>query len=322
MAGGFSMNTRRKIVQLPSVSKPTGGGTVSFTLPKTGLAGRLYLAIRATIAGSTSAPNALGTSAILTRCRVTANSGIDLFNVSGPGYAYLLQELLESEYFLASGQNQGRSAITGSGQTANLDMVIPFAMNSRDPIGMIMLQNEQTVITCTLDFAADGSVATGATVTCTVTPYLELFTVPVDPADWPPLNLVHQILEETQAVAATGQFTYYWPRGNTYLQVAHALGIGASGADGFTQAQLRVNQSDYLQSTDVNFLDIEQRFLRGRARPAGALFFDLMATSGLGNYGSTRDFFNSALVTDLATVITASATGNFYALRRQLVMLG
>lgn len=322
MAGGFSMNTRRKVVQLPSVSKPTGGGVVSFTLPKTGLVSKLYLAIRATIAGTTSSPNALGTSSIVNRVRVTANSGIDLFNMSGAGYAYLLQEMLECEYFLAQGQNQGRSAITGSGQTANLDMVVPFAMNSRDPIGMILLQNEQTVLQVSIDFLADASVATGATVTCTVTPYLELFTVPVDPADWPPLNLVHQILEETQSVGATGQFTYYWPRGNTYLQVAHALGIGASGADNFSQAQLRVNQSDYLQSTDINFLDIEHRFLRGRARPAGGLFFDLMGTSGLGDYGSTRDFFNSAMVTDLATVITASSTGTFYAVRRQLVMLG
>jgi len=319
MAGGFSMNTRRKVVQLPSVSKPTGGGIVSFTLPKTGLIGKMYLAIRATVAGSLSAQNALGFSSIVSRVRVTANSGIDLFNVSGAGYAYLLNELLESEYYLAQGQNQGRTAITAT--TANLDMVIPFAMNSRDALGMVMLQNEQTVLTCTIDFLADASVATGATVTCTVTPYLEIFTVPVDPADWPPLNVVHQILEDQQAVAATGQYTYYWQRGNTYLQVAHGLGLGASGSDGFTLAQLRVNQSDYLQSTDVNFLDIEHRLLRGRARPAGGLFFDLMATSGLGNYGSTRDLFNSAQVTDLATVITASATGTFFTVRRQLVML-
>ena len=319
MAGGFNQNTRRKVVQLPSQTKPTGGGIVTFQLPKTGMLGKIFLAIRATVAGSLSAPNALGFSSIVPRVRLTANSGIDIYNVSGAGYSYLLQELLESEYYLAQGQNQGRTAVTAT--TANLDTVIPVAMNSRDQLGYIMLQNEQTILQLTVEFLADASVATGATVTATVTPYLELFTVPVDPRDWPPLNVIHQILEDQQAVPGSGQFTYNWQRGNTYLQTAHGLGLGASGSDLFSQAQLRVNQSDYLQSTDVAFLDLEQRYFRGRARPAGAIFFDLMATSGLGNYGSTRDLFNSAQVTDLATVVTATNSGTFFTVRRQLVML-
>lgn len=319
MAGGFSLNTRRKIVQLPSQSKPSGGGTISWQLPKTGILGKVYLAVRATVAGTLSSPNALGFSSIVSGVKLTANTGIDLINVSGAGYSYLLQELLEAEYFLAQGQNQGRTAVTAT--TANLDMVLPVMMNSRDPLGGIMLQNEQTIVTLSMTFLADASVATGATVTCTVTPYLELFTVPVDPADWPPLNVVHQILEDSQAVSGSGQLTYYWQRGNTYLQVAHGLGIGASGSDGFSRYQLRVNQSDYLQDTDVNFLDVEQRYLRGRARPAGAILIDLLGTSGLGNYGSTRDLFNSALVTDLASVITATGAGTLYTVRRQMVML-
>ena len=319
MAGGFSMNTRRKVVALPAQTKPSGGGQISWQLPKTGLLGKVYLAIRATVAGTLSSPNALGFSSIVKGVRLTANSGIDLYNQSGAGYSYLLQELLESEYFLAQTQNQGRTAVTAT--TANLDMVIPVADNSRDPLGLIMLQNEQTILTLSVNFETDSVVATGATVTCTVTPYLELFTVPVDPKDWPPLNLVHQILEDSQAVSGAGQVTYQWQRGNTYLQVAHGLGLGASGSDLFTNYQLRVNQSDYLQDTGVLFLDMEHRYLRGRARTPGGIFVDLMGTSGLGNYGSTRDLFNSALVTDLASVIQASSAGTLYTVRRQMVLL-
>jgi hypothetical protein len=184
-----------------------------------------------------------------------------------------------------------------------------------------MLQNEQTLVTLYVDWLADGSVGTGATVTATVQPYLELFTVPVDPADYPPLNIVHQILEDQQQVVGAGDYTYNWPRGNTYLQILHGLGIGAAGTDNFSKFQVRVNQSDYLQNTDIPYLDLEFRKEKGRARPAGGIYVDLLASSGLGNYGLTRDVFNSALVTDLASVITASSAGTLFTVRRQLVVL-
>lgn len=319
MAGGFSVNTRRKVTELPALTKPTGGGAISWQLPKTGLLSKVGLAIRATVAGSLSAQNALGFASIVRRVRLTANTGIDIINISGAGYAYLLQEMLESEYFLAQTQNQGRTAVSAT--TANLDMVLPIAINSRDPLGLIMLQNEQTILTLTVEFETDSVVATGATVTATVTPTLELFTVPVDPKDWPPLNMVHQILEDSQAISGAGQFVYQWQRGNTYLQVAHGCGIAASGSDAFSRYQLRVNQSDYLQDTGITWLDQEHRYLRGRARPSGGIFVDLMGTSGLGDYGSTRDLFNSALVTDLASVVQVTGATTFYAVRRQLVLL-
>lgn len=319
MAGGFVANTRRKIVQIPTQTRPVGGGTTSINLPKTGLLAGIVLAIRGSVAGTLTVPNPLGFASIVNRVRVTLNSGIDIFNVSGAGYNYLLREVVESEYIDVSGQNNARSAVTAA--AFNLDMYVPIAINMRDPLGLILLQNEQTLLTLNIDWTADTPVATGATVTATAVPYLELFTVPVDPQDFPPINIIHQTLEDQQAISGAQDWVYNWPRGNTYLQVLHGVGIGAAGTDGFSKAQIRVNQSDYLQSTDVPYLDLEFRKLRGRARPAGGLFFDLLGTSGLGNYGLTRDVFNSSLVTDLASVITTGAAYTAYNVRRQLVVL-
>jgi len=319
MAGGFVANTRRKIVQIPTQTRPVGGGTTSINLPKTGLLAGIVLAIRGSVAGTLTVPNPLGFASIINRVRVTLNSGIDIFNVSGAGYNYLLREVVESEYIDVSGQNNARSAVTAA--AFNLDMYVPIAINMRDPLGLILLQNEQTLLTLNIDWTADTPVATGATVTATAVPYLELFTVPVDPQDFPPINIIHQTLEDQQAISGAQDWVYNWPRGNTYLQVLHGVGIGAAGTDGFSKAQIRVNQSDYLQSTDIPYLDLEFRKLRGRARPAGGLFFDLLGTSGLGNYGLTRDVFNSSLVTDLASVITTGAAYTAYNVRRQLVVL-
>lgn len=322
MAGGFAVNTRRKILPLTgAITRPVGGGTFGpLTLPKTGLLGRIYLALRGTIAGFTSGANALGQASIISRVRLQANSGIDIFNVSGAGYNYLLRNVLESEYIDPVGQSTASSAVANG--SFNLDMVIPVALDMRDPTGLIMLQNEQTIVNLFIDWLADASVGTGVTVTLTTgDAFLEVFTVPPDPKDWPPLNVVHQCLEDQQAVAAAGDFPYYWPRGNTYVGIYHGLGIGAAGSDNFSRFAVRVNQSDYLQSTPVDFLDVEYRLLRGRARPAGGMYVDLLGTSGLGVYGLPRDMFNSALVTDLASVITASGAGTLFTVRRQLVVL-
>lgn len=322
MAGGFAVNTRRKILPLTGVvTRPVGGGTYGpFTLPKTGLLARLYLCLRGTIAGTLTTPNALGNASIISRVRVVANSGLDLYNVSGAGYNYLLRNALESEYIDPVGQSTATNAVTAT--TFNIDMVIPIAVNMRDPSGLIMLQNEQTIVNLYIDWLADTSVAAGATVTLTTGDlFMEVFTVPPDPQDWPNINIVHQCLEDQQAVPAAGDFIYNWPRGNTYLQVLHGLGIGAAGADNFSRANIRVNQSDYLQNTPPDYLDIEYRLMRGRQRPLGAIFYDLAATSGLGCYALARDLVNSALVTDLASVITATGAGTLYTVRRQLLTL-
>ncbi|HEY7417549.1 MAG TPA: hypothetical protein VH593_20365 [Ktedonobacteraceae bacterium] len=322
MAGGFAVNTRRKILPLTgAVTRPVGGGTFGpLTLPKTGLLARIYLALRGTVAGTLTVPNGLGFSSIISRMRIQANSGIDIFNVSGAGYHYLLRNSLESEYVDPVGQSTGTTAVTAT--TFNLDAVIPIALNMRDPTGLIMLQNEQTIVNLFIDWLADASVASGATVTLTTgDAFLEVFTVPPDPKDWPPLNVIHQCLEDQQQIAAAGDFPYYWPRGNTYVGVYHGAGIGAAGSDLFNRFAVRVNQSDYLQSTPADFLDMEYRLQKGRVRPAGGIFVDLLATSGLGCYGLARDMFNSALVTDLASVITATGAATLFTVRRQLVVL-
>ena len=76
MAGGFAVNTRRKVLPLQStITYPAGGGTFGpLTLPKTGLLARMFLALRGTVGGTVNAANALGFASALTRTRLQANS--------------------------------------------------------------------------------------------------------------------------------------------------------------------------------------------------------------------------------------------------------
>lgn len=327
MAGGFLANTRRRFLPLETKSVSSGGADrLIWNLPKSGILSSIYLKARVTVTGTLSNQNPLGGAAIIDRVRVNVNSGVDLINLTGPGYHYGIAYLL-NEYGLGAVSPNAQAAIAAN-TTYVLDLWLPIAVNNRDPIGMVLLQSEQVAVQLVVETLAAGQVATGATLSGSVTPYLETYTVPADPGDLPPLNIAHQILEETTGITATGDFTYYWPRGGQYLAIIHMLGIAAGGGtDKWSQCRIRVNQSDTIEvhepaTQDFLFsLNVTGAGTGLAVRPKGVMLLDFIGTSGLGTYGLARDMINSALVTDIATVITVTATDTLRTIRRQLLPL-
>ena len=313
----FQNKTRRKVIPL-SIQTKGASNPLVWEIPKTGLLAGIYLRISGAVAGSLSAQNALGFSSIVSRVRLVGNAGIDIINITGPHYHWLLKDNLE-HFIDVSPASSGITAITAT--TFDLSMWLPVSLNGRDPLGLIMLQNEETLLTLEVEFNADANVATGATVTATVQPVIEIFTVPVDPADYPPLNVLHQIVSDTVAIGAAGDYSYRWARGNTYVQVLHGMGLNTTPADNWTEYKLRVNQSENILRYVPLTLNLEYARTHGRARVLGTIAVDMIGTSGLGNYGSTRDLLYSALVTELESVITAVGAGTLYTVRRQLITL-
>jgi len=319
----FDTSTREKNVKLPVQVRPVGGGTTSVELPRSGILGRIWVQVSVTVAGTLSAPNALGVPSVIRRIRLSLNNGIDVYNTSGAGYQYLVREFIDN-YGDASPQSS-RAAVTAA--TFVLDFIIPVMLNLRDPMGVLMLQNEQTLASLIIDWEADAVVATGATVTATATPVLQVFEVPQDQENWPPFNMIHAIIEDQQAISGAGEFTYQWPRGNTYLGVYHLL-----NGTTYTQARLRAQQSIFYkdhapadQRAIFNNLNNQGRdmSLAGTAITGfnNRVFWDLMGTDGLGSFGTVRDVINSAALTDLASVITCAGAGTLFSVRRQIIYL-
>lgn len=312
--------TRLKVIKGQLLTKTAGANTQSTLLPRSGLLARILLRISATVSGTVTGPNALGMSSLIGRIRLLLNSGVEVFNVSGAGYSYLLQEAFDSEYFLATGQNQGRTAVSVA--TFNLDAIIPLMINQHDPVGLILLQNQQLQATLSVEFAAEGVVATGGpTIACTVQPYYEFFTVPNDPANLPNLLTIHRILEDQVVIAGAGDYQYNWLRGNPYIGLYHGAGIGVAGTDNWTAFKLRINQSDYVLDIDPNYVDMSFRLLRGRARAPGAVLLDFMATTGLGMFEGLRDIIDTGALSDIQSVITFSGAGTLYNVRNELIQL-
>lgn len=322
----FDTNTRLKYIRMPSMARPAGGGTTQVDLPRSGILQKIYLNITGTIGGTVGAVNANGFCSIIKRVRLTLNSGVDLFNISGPGYHYLLREQ-NDVYSDPVPQSNGRVAITAI--ATNLDMVLPVAINSKDPIGLVMLQNEQTLATLVVEWEADATVtATGTFTSFQVTPMLAVFEVPNNVKDWPPLNILHTCIEDTQAIPGATDYTYNWPRGNTYLSVNHFLSTVA-----WTRAQLRVQQSIYLADVTPGLHTILANSQTvGRdltlASPSvitgndKRIFWDFSGSDGLGMFGTVRDVVDSSRLTDIASIITVGGAATLLTQRRQLITLG
>lgn len=317
----FETATRQKWVPLSTMTKPTGGGLTTIDLPRSGILGRIYLAISGTIAGTLSNPNQFGMSSVLNRVKLTLNSGVDQFNVSGAGYHWLLRDVIDL-FPDQNPQSNGRNVVTAT--TFNLDMVIPVAINLRDPYGYLLLQNDQTLATLSIDWASDATVATGATVTATAIPTLQLFEVPAKKQDYPPFNLLHQVYEDSQTLSGAGDVTYLVPRGNTLVGIYH-LTIPA-----WTRAILRAQQSITIEdwTPALHLVKSNSVFGRDLTLTGGAItgtnkriFYDFLGTDGLGAYGSLRDPIQSARLTDLASVVSVAAGGSFVTIRRQMINL-
>jgi len=318
--GNFDANTRRMINVLPVMTKPSGGGTTSLQLPKSGLLSALRLMITGTASGTISAPHAGGFASVVKRVRVSTNTGVDIINVSGIGYHYLLRNFLNDYRDPADASNNARSAVSAT--TFDISMLLPIALNNRDATGLFLLQNEATQVTLSIDWETDATVGTGATIAATCKPFIEFFTVPTRPEDRPPLTLLHQIIEETRTVSGAGQVTYDFPRGAIYLQALLGAGVAQSPSDTWSAASLRIQQAVYLvNSVTPAYFDNEYRETHLADRLLGTISFDFIGSSGLGCYGKLRDAIDSSQLTDFAALITATGATTLYAIRRQLVAM-
>jgi hypothetical protein len=320
---GFNLATRlhRNAPFQTYTRTPVTGGRIPIELPKTGLAAGLMLNIRGVIASVTGTPHAAGQAAILDSVRVQVNSTYDVFNLTGPQYfwGYLPNS---GGTFTPLQQTTGRSAIAAG--AVNLDMWVPFVRNLQTPDGLLPLGNNRTLVTATVAFAPDSIVApSGITWTTqpTIKPSLVWFLVPDHSEDWPNLNVIHGIRGEQRQVAATGFGQYPWPYGNVITKIIHMMGYGVSAADAIRSLSVRVDSSIYIDEFTPDQLDIVHSVTRGPQRLLGTYPLDYLATSGNGDFGLLRDFYDTTLATTIETVYDASATGTWETILEEIITL-
>ena len=324
-------------------------GRSRFTLPKVGLASRLYLDVDGgsstaydfTAGGGTGANTSRGPWQIIDRISVKVNGGSGWYDVSGFG-TYLVNSVEGDDRFLettsagkvyTTAPTDLESTIFSYDATADsrprFGLEIPFCLGPANPLGMILLQNDQTTVEVEITWATLSNFATlaggaSATLTLTATLILEYFDIP--PRDaflaffLPMLSWAHWWREERQDVTATGRDANIVTLDNhdTYLRVIHSfIRNSVINTDNVTDVRFVLNRQHTLFDHDDATQWRRQRQSFGKDLPA--VVWDFFRT------GTMRDVIHADAYTDIRSVIDIdSVTGTCFMLTasEKLVYLG
>ncbi len=335
----------RNFTVLPFIA----GQRQSKDLPRTGLLANIFVRVQ----GKLKVTKGTGTATLkanqhnqpyglINRLLLTANSGTEIVNVTGQGLAFHNMIAMDSKMdipsanmpFAVAGNPVYQFGTIEGDNDVQFTLKIPVVINDRDDLGLILLQNGETLITLSLDFAdpknlfnlsGDAKVEFAGNAYCSY----EYYSVPQDPADYPDLSLAHTLIESMNDIDGVGELSYTVPRGNIYQRMIHRVLINdaPAGFDDVESLKLIYNQSEtpyHVFGQDQLML---QRYRYGRDLPKGVYVWD-WSYQGLAGLGGARDFINSKSITDFLSQLQISnsavlGTNNnkLITLREQLVPL-
>lgn len=309
----FAQSTRQYKQELPSMTFKEGE-TVSISLPKTRFLSKISLKVK----GSFKATHASKTSftkanfdkyKLLRQIRMSINNGFNPYQIGGVELALYnkmnnFQPLGADNFSLDTLGNTVSSGGTVNKVAYTLDL--PMTLNDRDPVGLIMLQNEQTVVTLSVDCGNIKDMMTDTDITIsdisiTVTPVIETFSIPMIPDAVPDYSVIKLVNEQIENVVGAGDMIVKLPVGLTYrkIMVFIATDTGFTPVDHtkLGNFQLVFNQADTPYNVSADHVAYENRKAYGGQLPAGAYAFDF-SSQGVANLGGGRDYIDTERLTE------------------------
>jgi len=341
--GRFESDTRQQIITLSPMTPPnlgTAGQIVTQQLPTSGYLSAIWMLLQGTTTTTSAQSGAIGTYPqppwnFVRKIRVYTNMGVELVNLSGYGL-YLYQSLqrtgldidtiVNSLTYAAtdSGNNTVKSRFlvhptalgVSSSETWKAGYYLPIAWGTGGKAGLQLLQDDAVKYYLELTFGdlTDLYASTSGTPSLSavsVTPMVETFSTPMNPANRPDLSYSKVILEETQPFdTGTGVTTFKMVTGNMVTQLIHELSNGAT-AKPLDPSEVTLLRMDYAQTQvpynlnpDIQLL--RQAFLYGRNMPQGCYVWELSEALGLKELPTMRDVIDTLMLTNLQSEITLS----------------
>lgn len=333
----FNAATRQNFMPTP-VLPYTIGTTQYSQIPKVGLLKRIILlfsgTITVTLGGGTAALGQEAPFSLIQRIRLVANGNTALFDVSG--YGAMLVSLFSAHGWSGFGSRPiipDTATVPGVAATAmsaqnyiaaaadatawRFALEIPLALSDdwREPIGLLLaaapdtqLQLEviwgatfySTTAARTVPITTTG--AATASITGTLLPVVEFFTIPQSPADYPDLRRLHTWTEQgPQVIAANGDQDVVLQRGNTLQRLLHIVHANtAPNSTNVINRQLRFNSNEIPYQTSLQLDAVLQRKRYVRDLPDGVFAWDLW------NTGTPRDAINTLNLNEIVSRLTLS----------------
>lgn len=337
----------RKHWQMMASKTGGEGETISFEIPKTRLLSKIGILVTTTITATHASktefvPADFAPFSLLSNIKVEVNNGFAPHNVSGVG-AYLknllslggktIEPLLDSQTVVNGSRKQNKMGLTASSSgtvnTVQFYLELPIAVNDRDAVGLILTQNQETVVTLNCSIGNANSIAPTATGftfdlgDVTIAPIAETYSVPAVQEALPDLSMLLLNHEQTFTVAGQGQQILKLPTGLTYRKLAFLISDTSGGeADGDIQGniELRFNQADTPININPKILASINERQYGFPLPKGLFVLDF-TYQGLPNYGGMRDYIDTERLTEFWLVFNSAGAGSVRVISEQLAKL-
>lgn len=307
--------------------------TISFDIPKVRLLARAWVRLQGTYTLTNAVPQNLVIGrfapwSVARQVRMQINNGFNPFQVSGRGlYEYnRLNSGIEFDTSFILGN------VASAGGTVNtIDVLFDLTniLNDRDPVGLIMTQNQETVVTTAFDFGTIASLFTlaGTTVSninITATPTIESYSIPASTEAIPDLSVLKLTTEQNFPIVSTGApFIIKLPVGLTYRKII--LNFETTAGAAMTDAQIGnisiiFNQADIPYVINAGLLrELNNKQFRGALQP-GMVAFDY-SYQGLANLGGARDYIDTERLTEFWIQSNPSVLGNLQVVVETLARL-
>lgn len=327
----FAMSTRQNLQMMAKQSTSTGSTTLQFTLPKARLLSNIFIRVKATVnvkhASKTSLENNYLTPyRILRRLSLDLNNGFAPYTISGEALLLLNMItptakmcLMESDYFKCP--KTFTASAEGTDNEFYFTLQMPVTLNQRDPVGLILLQSEQTTTDLRLDIGnpvemypdSDISGYTIELKSLEAQPMLETFSIPANNSAYPDLSVLKLCQDRTDTITAAGQQIVKLSTGTIYrkllLYIADDSGNPADEDFITSNIDLVFNQADTNYSVNPAMLRAKNCYDLGSDLPKGVYIFDF-SNQGFPSYGGTRDYIDTERLTEFWIRFNTSGKGS------------
>lgn len=345
----FAMSTRQNLQMLAKETANTTPKTLTFTLPKARLLSSLMIKVKGhlDVTGSVTDSDIweiVSTNIYKTIRRISLdlNNGFAPFVVSGMECAlYNLVSANSHLYTIKYNPNKGGADNTTPGYTEidssgrDFEFVLPLqvALNQRDPIGLILLQNDQTNVTLSVDIGTASEIVEGFNkVTSaelsnvTIMPMIETFSIPANANAYPDLSVLKLVNGRKDSLATAGQQIIKLTTGTIYRKLIFRIcdEDGNPVEDDFitSDIQLVFNQADINYSVNPEMLRAWNIREFGHALPKGVYVFDFSTAGGCVDLGGSRDYIDTANLTEFWLRFNTTGRGKVEIVTETLARLG
>lgn len=313
-AAYFNASTRENIHTLGKETRHGSLENMTFTFPKARLLSKIYLDVKAKIkltsaSSTTVTPDKLTPYKVLKSVRVSLNNGFEPFVISGEKLALLNMVQIHPEMVMPStgGTNCKVPAswqATSSGKVHDVSfcLEVPLTLNESSNTGLILLQNAETMVQCSIDTAtpADILVQSGVTVALeevSVQPTLVTFTIPSIEQAFPDLSCLKLVNTKTETFVGGGENIVKLNVGTIYrkllLYITDSNGVPLTPDDITSNIMMIFNQADMPYNLSPQMLRYINASHYGMELPEGLFIFDFSTQGQLANVGGSRDLIDT-----------------------------